>query len=267
MDQILHAKFIIGIIGNIATISTSLAPIPTFWRICKRRSTDDFSFLPYLMSFTCNLLWGWYALPFITSNNFELLTICIAQVSLQTIYILLYFTFTDRYQKASPLERVFQSQTFGNIVFQIKLFFSILFVGFIFAVDSVACLKILGKSRGQFFAGTSATIAALLCFASPLSIMGLVIKTKSVEYMPLLVSLALLFNCVTWTVYALLGKDVFLTIAEAMGTALAVGQLILYACYCRVKKPPVHVEESLFESSKDHSKVEIAVIVAQPSED
>ncbi|EFJ28794.1 hypothetical protein SELMODRAFT_146597 [Selaginella moellendorffii] len=221
---------------------------PTFWRICKRRSTDDFSFLPYLMSFTCNLLWGWYALPFITSNNFELLTICIAQVSLQTIYILLYFTFTDRYQK-------------------IKLFFSILFVGFIFAVDSVACLKILGKSRGQFFAGTSATIAALLCFASPLSIMGLVIKTKSVEYMPLLVSLALLFNCVTWTVYALLGKDVFLTIAEAMGTALAVGQLILYACYCRVKKPPVHVEESLFESSKDHSKVEIAVIVAQPSED
>ncbi|GLT45654.1 hypothetical protein SLA2020_194700 [Shorea laevis] len=55
----------------------------------------------------------------------------------------------------------------------------------------------------------------------------LVVRTKSVEYMPVYLSLASFANCVTWTCYAFLPYDPFILIPSALGIAFSVSQLIL----------------------------------------
>ncbi|PKA52033.1 Bidirectional sugar transporter SWEET4 [Apostasia shenzhenica] len=64
----------------------------------------------------------------------------------------------------------------------------------------------------------------------------LVIQTKSVEYMPLFLSLASFFNGVSWTAYALIRFDLFITIPNGLGVLFSVAQLLLYAAYCKSTK-------------------------------
>jgi solute carrier family 50 (sugar transporter) len=42
----------------------------------------------------------------------------------------------------------------------------------------------------------------------------LVIQTKSVEYMPLFLSLASLANSICWTAYALIRFDLYITVSD-----------------------------------------------------
>ncbi|RLM77984.1 bidirectional sugar transporter SWEET4 [Panicum miliaceum] len=48
--------------------------------------------------------------------------------------------------------------------------------------------------------------------AAPLSVMKMVTQTKSVEYMPLFLSLASLVNGICWTAYALIRFDLYITV-------------------------------------------------------
>lgn len=57
------------------------------------------------------------------------------------------------------------------------------------------------------------------------------IATKSVEYMPLTLSLVSLLNSICWTTYALIRFDIFITIPNGTGTLLCLGQLFLYFWY------------------------------------
>jgi len=59
----------------------------------------------------------------------------------------------------------------------------------------------------------------------------MVIQTKSVEYMPLFLSLASLVNGICWTAYALIRFDLYITIPNGLGVLFAVAQLVLYAMY------------------------------------
>jgi len=52
-------KFIFGISGNVIAFFLFLSPVPTFWRIIKRRSTEDFSGVPYNMTLLNCLLSAW----------------------------------------------------------------------------------------------------------------------------------------------------------------------------------------------------------------
>ncbi|XP_024315840.1 bidirectional sugar transporter SWEET6a-like [Brachypodium distachyon] len=65
-------------------------------------------------------------------------------------------------------------------------------------------------------------------YASPLTIMVRVIKTKSVEYMPFFLSLVSFLNGVCWTSYALIKFDLCVTIPNGLGALFG---LVLYACY------------------------------------
>uniref|UniRef100_A0A6N2M7L4 Bidirectional sugar transporter SWEET n=2 Tax=Salix TaxID=40685 RepID=A0A6N2M7L4_SALVM len=72
-----------------------------------------------------------------------------------------------------------------------------------------------------------------MMYAAPLSVMKMVITTKSVEYMPFFISLASLANGVAWSAYALIKFDPFILVPNGMGTLFSVAQLILYAVYYR----------------------------------
>ncbi|KAF5183334.1 Bidirectional sugar transporter sweet [Thalictrum thalictroides] len=56
--DILH--FVFGVLGNAAALFLFLAPVITFRRILKSKSTEQFSGIPYTMTLLNCLLSAWY---------------------------------------------------------------------------------------------------------------------------------------------------------------------------------------------------------------
>ncbi|KAG0500923.1 hypothetical protein HPP92_000995 [Vanilla planifolia] len=98
------------------------------------------------------------------------------------------------------------------------------------AVALVSFFALHGVSR-KLLCGFAASIFSICMYASPLSIMRLVIQTKSVEYMPFLLSLFSFLCGSSWFVFGLLGRDPFIIVPNGCGAALGAAQLVLYAIY------------------------------------
>ncbi|KAH0975536.1 hypothetical protein GBA52_017435 [Prunus armeniaca] len=90
--------------------------------------------------------------------------------------------------------------------------------------------------RRSLIVGIICIVFNILMYASPLTIMKMVIKTKSVKYMPFYLSLASLLNGVVWVVYALLKFDINMLIPNGLGAISGVIQLILYATFYRTTR-------------------------------
>uniref|UniRef100_J3L1Q3 Bidirectional sugar transporter SWEET n=1 Tax=Oryza brachyantha TaxID=4533 RepID=J3L1Q3_ORYBR len=123
----------------------------------------------------------------------------------------------------------------------------------VLAVEAVFMVAVvLGVLMGAHTHEKRSMIVGILCvffgsimYFSPLTIMGKVIKTKSVEYMPFFLSLVCFLNGVCWTAYALIRFDIYVTIPNGLGALFGAVQLVLYACYYRTtpkKQPTKDVE-------------------------
>eukprot|EP01018_Ginkgo_biloba_P012404 Gb_17602 [translate_table: standard] len=75
----------------------------TFYHVIKRRSTEDFSGIPYVAALANCLVYTWYGLPVVTSDNILVSTINGAGAVLETAYICIYLAF------APPKNRVRRS--------------------------------------------------------------------------------------------------------------------------------------------------------------
>ncbi|XP_055831008.1 bidirectional sugar transporter SWEET1-like [Solanum dulcamara] len=214
MDGLVHTiQFVFGIFGNAASLFLFLVPTYTFKRIIKNKSTEQFSGIPYVMAFLNCLLSAWYGLPFITSNNILVATINEAGAAIELIYVLIFSIYVPNIKQKRKILAIF--------------------VLFLVAFASAAVMSVLifhGKNR-KLFCGMLASIFSIVMYASPLSIIRLVIRTKSVEYMPFFLSLAVVISCTSWFIYAMLGMDPFIGISTGIGLVLGVVQLILYFIY------------------------------------
>jgi len=76
---------------------------PTFRRIIRSRSTEDFSGLPYVCTvFNC-ALWLLYGLPFVTPHSVLVLTINAFGFALELGYLAIFIAFAARKNKVSSL--------------------------------------------------------------------------------------------------------------------------------------------------------------------
>ncbi|KAK4365864.1 hypothetical protein RND71_013744 [Anisodus tanguticus] len=234
MGGLLHTiQFVFGILGNAATLFLFLVPTLTFKTIIKNKATEQFSGIPYVMTFLNCLLSAWYGLPFITSGNILVATINGAGAAIELVYLLIFFLYTPNKQKGKILA---------------------MFVLVILAFAGAAVISVLafhGKNR-KLFCGTAATIFSIVMYGSPLSIIRLVIRTKSVEYMPFFLSFAVVISCSCWFIYAMLGMDPFIGISTGVGLGLGIVQLILYFIYCDKKVLNKTSADVPLEMGKDH---------------
>ncbi|RZC62594.1 hypothetical protein C5167_024343 [Papaver somniferum] len=156
---------------------------------------------------------GMYGLPFVSPHNILVTTINGIGAVIEGIYVVIFMIYAPKKDKL-----------------KLMVLLAVALITFA-SVSMVSLLVIHEHDTRLFFCGLAATIFSINMYASPLSVMKLVIPTKSVEYMPFLLSL-FVFLCGTfWFVYGLLGGDPFITVPNGFGCGLGALQLILYAMY------------------------------------
>ncbi|RWR86534.1 bidirectional sugar transporter SWEET1a isoform X1 [Cinnamomum micranthum f. kanehirae] len=97
----LHLFF--GILGNVTGMFLFLAPVVTFRRIIKSKSTEEFSGVPYNMTLLNCLLSAWYGLPFVSPHNMLVSTISGTGAALEAVYVAIFLFYAPKKQRAKML--------------------------------------------------------------------------------------------------------------------------------------------------------------------
>lgn len=216
VTSILHLAFTFGILGNIISTMVYLAPVPTFIRIFKKKSTEDFQSLPYLMALFSSMLWLYYAM--LKKDTMLLVTINSFGCVIEITYIAIYIVYATRESRVSTIKLL--------ISMNLGLFSLILLLAH-FLVSGSVRVKVLGWL----------CVALSVCvFAAPLNILKQVIRTKSVEFMPFTLSFFLTLSAVMWFAYGLLLKDLCIALPNILGFILGLLQMLLYGIYRNAQK-------------------------------
>ncbi|CAO2149002.1 unnamed protein product [Urochloa humidicola] len=210
--------FTFGLLGNIISFMTYLAPLPTFYRIVKSKSTEGFQSVPYVVALFSAMLWIYYAL--LKSNEFLLITVNAAGCVIETIYIVIYLTYAPKKAKLFT-----------------AMILLLLNVGVFGLILLLTMLLSAGEKRVVLL-GWVCVGFAVSVFVAPLSIIRKVVVTRSVEFMPFFLSLSLTVSAVVWFLYGLLIKDKYVALPNVIGFTFGVIQMGLYAFY-RNAKPRV----------------------------
>ncbi|KAL6622491.1 hypothetical protein ACP70R_032370 [Stipagrostis hirtigluma subsp. patula] len=212
--------FAFGLLGNIISFMTYLAPIPTFYRIYKSKSTEGFQSVPYVVALFSAMLWIYYAL--IKTNEILLITVNAAGCVIEIVYIAMYFVYAPKKAK----------------LFTAKILL-LLNVG-VFGLILLLTLLLSAGEQRVISLGWVCVGFAVSVFVAPLSIIRRVIQTRSVEYMPFSLSLSLTLSAVVWFLYGLLVKDKYVALPNILGFTFGVVQMGVYMFY--MNKTPVATE-------------------------
>ncbi|KAK8589435.1 hypothetical protein V6N13_088277 [Hibiscus sabdariffa] len=95
----------------------------------------------------------------------------------------------------------------------------------------VAVAMLCLHSRRALFMRIVADVFDIIMYVSPLTIWKKVVTTRSVEYMPFWLSLAVFCNGIYGTIYALVQFDIFILVSNGVGAIFGAIQLGLYAYF------------------------------------
>lgn len=204
-------SFFVGVIGNIISVLLFLSPLGTFWRIVKHKSTEEFESFPYICTLLSSALWTYYGIT--KPGSILVATVNGFGVVVEIVFVTLFLVFAPPRTRAKT----------GTLV-------ALLDVGFPSGVILITRFILHGDTRidviGFLCAGLN-----IVMYGSPLAAMKTVITTKSVEYMPFLLSFFIFLNGGIWTFYAVLVQDFFLGVPNGVGFLLGTAQLVLYLIY------------------------------------
>ncbi|KAI3720458.1 hypothetical protein L6452_21376 [Arctium lappa] len=233
--------FVFGLLGNIISTGVYFAPLPTFIEICKRKSTMGFQSFPYVVSLLSALLWLYYA--FIKGGDtFLLISINALGTFIESLYIIIFFLY------ATPDTK---KQTFKGVSATV-VFCLVISLGTLFTLQGETRVLVVG----WVCVGISVAV-----FAAPLTIVFQVVRTESVEFMPLPLSCFLTLSAMMWFAYGMSLKDICVTVPNILGFVLGVVQMGVYAYYYRKvarvakipdKKPKEHMINILSTNSEVH---------------
>ncbi|KAG0602806.1 hypothetical protein M758_10G042500 [Ceratodon purpureus] len=203
---------VLGILGNITAMGLFLAPMPTFYKICKAKSTGQYSALPYIATLLNCMLWTFYGSHAVAGLIF-VLSINVAGLIIEGCYLTIHLLFgTHSTRKKTSILLAVISILYGAIV-------------------SVVLVEFPKKGDRTEIVGSACVIFGVLMYAAPLSVMKEVIRSQSVASMPFLLSFACFCNGFIWTAFGTIKKDIFIYIPNGLGTILSVMQLVLYCVY------------------------------------
>ncbi|CAN4089325.1 unnamed protein product [Withania somnifera] len=211
----IHLALIFGLLGNIISFMVYLAPVPTFYRIYKKKSTEGFQSVPYVVGLFSAMLWIYYA--FLKPDTTLLITINSVGCCIQSFYICFFLFYATKKAKMDTVK---------------------LLVSFVVGLGLINLLtQFLAKDSNRTqIVGWICLIFSLCIFVAPLCVLRQVIKTKSVEYMPFQLSFFLTLSAIMWFFYGLLRKDYNIAIPNVLGFTFGALQMMLYMIYKKAKK-------------------------------
>ncbi|KAL8113947.1 hypothetical protein AgCh_021012 [Apium graveolens] len=215
-----HWTLVFGLLGNVVSFMVFLAPIPTFYKVYKNKSTEGFQSVPYVVGLFSCMLWIYYAL--LKSNTLLLITINSVGCVFQTTYICVFLFYAPKKARIQTL----------------KLLVSMNVIGFGLIVILTQFLT-KGALNRVVIVGWICLVFSLCVFVAPLGVVRQVIRTKSVEYMPFLLSFFLTLSAVMWFFYGLLLKDYNIAVPNVLGFTFGIVQMVLYMMYKNTKKVTV----------------------------
>ncbi|KAF5931293.1 hypothetical protein HYC85_032166 [Camellia sinensis] len=188
---------------------------PTFYQIFKKKSTEGFQSVPYI-------------------------------VALFSAMLLMYYAFLKKIDSTF----IITINSFGCLFKTVKLIGLMLGV---FGAILILTQFLVKKSSTRFhIVGWICLVLSVSVFAAPLCILKQVIRTKSVEFMPFSLSLSLTLNAIMWFFYGLLIKDFNIAIPNVLGFIFGIIQMVLYAIY---KNPKKVVKDQKFSSDQIPNEV------------
>ncbi|KAL0327391.1 UNVERIFIED_CONTAM: Bidirectional sugar transporter SWEET15 [Sesamum angustifolium] len=207
--------FTFGVLGNIISIFVYLAPLPTFLRIYKERSTMGFDSLPYVVALFSAMLWMYYA--FLKTNAILLISINLFGCIIEAIYIFIYLFYASKKARTHTAKLL-----------------SLINVGLLALIFLLTFFIFKGPIRVHVV-GWICVAVSVSVFAAPLTIVFQVVRTRSVEFMPFPLSFFLTLSAVMWFAYGLFQKDLCVALPNVLGFFLGLLQMLLYGIFRNVK--------------------------------
>ncbi|OWM67357.1 bidirectional sugar transporter SWEET9-like [Punica granatum] len=222
--------FIFGLLGNIVGFLVFLAPLPTFITIFKKKSSDGFQSIPYVVALSSAMLLLYYG--FLKTDATLIISINAIGIVIELTYLTIYMIYASK----------------GAKMFTLKLLvlFNVLGFGIMLALT----MWLLKGPRRVNAVGWICAAFNLAVFAAPLGIMRRVIKTKSVEFMPFTLSFFLTLCATMWFFYGYFVKDMFIALPNVMGFLLGITQMILYVIYKNAEKKTLPTKQQQHEETK-----------------
>lgn len=201
-----------GVLAPIASIMVGLSPFPTIQRILRDRKVGSLPLLPYSTMVINGSLWFAYGLlkgnPSIWSCNGIGLVLGI-------YYLVNYIQFAPTASPTLPGTIQHHLQAVGGTLVGIVL---------------LIILPIMEDP--SWLIGKVGMCIGVLLFASPLTVLRVVIETKSARSIPLPFTIACTINCLLWTVFGMWQvDDANIYIPNALGLGFSLAQLGLKLYY------------------------------------
>ncbi|GMJ11260.1 hypothetical protein like AT2G39060 [Hibiscus trionum] len=208
--------FIFGVSGSIVSFLVYLAPVQTFYKIYKKKTAGGYQSVPYMLALSSAMMllyYGWLK----TNANLILGTSSFG-CTIEVIYLVLYIIYAPKRDKVFTVKWI--------IFFNLGGYCLIMVVTNLFTQ----------KCKRVIVMGWICAVYSVAVYASPLSIMRHVIRTRSVEYMPFPPSFSLTFCAIMWFFYGFLIQDFYVALPNLLGFLLGITQMIIYVKYKNANK-------------------------------
>ncbi|KAK5772934.1 bidirectional sugar transporter SWEET9 [Gossypium arboreum] len=203
--------FIFGVLGSIVSFMVFLSPVKTFYTIYKKRTAEGYQSIPYMVALSSSMMLLYYGM--LKTNANLIVGISCFGCAIEIIYLILYIVYAPKRDK----------------VFTVK--WIILFNLGGYCLIMVATNLFRERSKRVTVMGWVCAVNSVAVSASPLGIMRRVIRTKSVEYMPFLLSFFLTLCSTMWFFYGLFLQDLYVAFPNVLGFLLGTAQIVIYVIY------------------------------------
>lgn len=163
---------------------TFLFPRPTFKRIVRNRSTEQFSGLPYIYALLNCLICLWYGMPLVSPNIILVATVNSIGAFFQLIYLSIYIAFARKAIKVRIPLHLFLGRKIASLFPQsstiilpsFKSFLQLKMLGLLIAISAIfgttvyVSMRCFDSHQRQTFVGYLSVASLITMFASPLFI-------------------------------------------------------------------------------------------------
>ncbi|CAM9309975.1 unnamed protein product [Phaeothamnion confervicola] len=215
----------LGVVASLCSYSVGLAPLPSMIGMNRLGNVGDRSALPFVAMFCSGMLWSSYGV--FSSQVFPLATTNLPICLFGEAYCCLYIAAATGKAKRRAIWELGTAS-----VFVLAIILLTMFEGPDASSEVTSAL------------GMVACAGSVALYGAPLLAIHTMVTTRSPELLCLPLTFALAAAAGTWTAFGLLTDDVWVTITNGVGLALAALQLLAYFYVRRVKAAALEVPDS-----------------------